>query len=186
MTDCKEIEVRGYKLFVSRDGTVRLPEKRTKWTCMRLGVTSTKTAVFKERVLKPSITKMGYQEVTFVHDRKTFKFSVHRLVAQAFVPGYSPDLVVNHLNGNKLDNRPENLEWTTKGQNTKHAWENNLIPLRGSQNPSSKLNEEQVAWIRRLLNDGVPVRPLSKALGVSDSLIYLIQRGDRWPHIEAA
>lgn len=53
---------------------------------------------------------------------------VHRIVALAFCPNpmNAPD--VNHKNGNKMDNRAENLEWVTRSQNTQHAYATGLIP----------------------------------------------------------
>jgi hypothetical protein len=54
-------------------------------------------------------------------------FRIHWLVAKHFVPGYKPGLQVNHKNGNKLDNRAENLEWVTPRINTIHAIKNGLM-----------------------------------------------------------
>jgi len=69
------------------------------------------------RLLSPRISN-GYY--------RTHIGLVHRLVARAFCDGFAPDLVVNHLNGVRTDNRPENLEWCTPKQNAQHAWETGL------------------------------------------------------------
>lgn len=47
---------------------------------------------------------------------------VHRCVAQAFIPNPNGYPEVNHINGNKHDNRVDNLEWCSRGQNMKHAY----------------------------------------------------------------
>lgn len=47
---------------------------------------------------------------------------VHTLVAKAFVPGYKPGLVVDHINNDSRDNRAENLQWISRGENTEKFW----------------------------------------------------------------
>lgn len=184
MDEWREIEVRGHKMLVSADGEVHLPEKRTTYTYVRLGKPATKTAVFKERRLKASVNNMGYLEVCFVHNRKTYKHLVHRLVALAFVDGYEDGLVVRHKDGDKMNNTPPNLEWVSKARSSAAAWERGLIPLRGEGQPTSKLSEAQVRCIRRLLDKGVSANSLAVVAGVSSSLIYLIRDGKRWAHLD--
>ncbi len=58
--------------------------------------------------------------------RKTVK--VHRLIAFAFIPNPLGLPCVNHKNGDKADNRPENLEWVTHEENNKHARDTGLSP----------------------------------------------------------
>lgn len=184
--DSKEIEVKGYKLLVSRDGTVHQPTKQTTYSYVRFGKTVTRTAVFKARLLRPSMTHMGYLEVCFVHKRKKFRFLVHRLVGMAFVDGYAEGLVINHKDANKLNNAPGNLEWVTKSRNSEHAWENGLIPLIGEDHAGAKLTAKQVSHIRKLLAAGISASTIAAVANVSSSLIYRISQGNRWAHVEAA
>lgn len=81
--------------------------------------------------------------------------SIHRLVAEAFIPNLSSDtIIVNHINGIKHDNYWRNLEWVTISENIQHAVYFNLEkPLIGSDNPSSILNEDIVKHIWMLLID---------------------------------
>lgn len=76
--------------------------------------------------LRPDIGKHGYHRVTLLKDGKRERFLVHRLVALAWLPNPGSRPFVNHLNGNKGDNRPTNLEWCTQGENERHAWRNGL------------------------------------------------------------
>lgn len=67
-----------------------------------------------------------YLKVVLVKDHKSHFVDVHRLVAQAFIPNINNNITVNHINGNKKDNRVENLEWCDSSYNLSHAYENGL------------------------------------------------------------
>lgn len=61
------------------------------------------------------------------------RFFVHRLVAYHFVDGYQDGLVVNHKDGNKLNNEADNLEWVTRSENDLHAFKLGLRKVYPSQ-----------------------------------------------------
>ena len=78
------------------------------------------------RILKMGVNKDGYYELDLrTNDHKHSTKRVHRLVAETFL-GKRPGLVVNHINGNKLDNRAINLEFVTAEQNSTLASEAGL------------------------------------------------------------
>lgn len=78
----------------------------------------------EDKILEPKDDKQGYLRISVgnkIRDR------VHRFVAKAFVPNpYGKDQV-NHINGNKTDNRASNLEWVTSKENTVLAVKQGLI-----------------------------------------------------------
>lgn len=71
------------------------------------------------RVIKPKTTQKGYLKVQLSVSGKAHWRFVHRLVATAFLGGSSK--TVNHIDGNKLNNRLDNLEWATIKENVDHA-----------------------------------------------------------------
>jgi len=76
------------------------------------------------RILKPSESETGYLKITLSRQKKPFKQSIHRLVAQAFVlnPEHLP--YVNHKDENKKNNNPLNLEWCTHKYNCNYGTRN--------------------------------------------------------------
>ena len=104
----------------------------------------------KGKVLRQSYDANKYYKVALCKNGKQKNFSVHRLVAQAFIPNPENKLTVNHKNGDKLDNRVENLEWATREENMQHAYDNGLKKsIKGSSNSNSKLSDDDVRYIRK-------------------------------------
>lgn len=79
------------------------------------------------KILKGSIGENGYKYYRLSKDNNKTMFYAHRLVAEHFLenPNFLP--IVNHKDGNKLNNQLSNLEWVSCSENTKHAHDNNLI-----------------------------------------------------------
>lgn len=73
------------------------------------------------RPLKPSTNHGGYQIINVLANGKRIGLGVHTAVARAFCDGYSPNLQVNHKDGNKSNNAANNLEWVTCLENVNHA-----------------------------------------------------------------
>jgi hypothetical protein len=73
--------------------------------------------------LTPRISSTGYWVVDLSKNSKTYQTKVHRLVAMAFIKNHKNKPLVNHKNGNKLDNSICNLEWVTHSENIRHAFD---------------------------------------------------------------
>lgn len=95
---------------------------------------------------KQLIKTTGYYYVTLYDSRKKVKMkSVHRLVAEAFILNPNSYPVVNHIDGNKLNNNVSNLEWCTISDNVKHAYKIGLVKVKklyGKDNPRAKKVEQ--------------------------------------------
>ena len=74
------------------------------------------------RMLVPHEVKGGYLRVRVTHNGKSRGVLVHRLVAMTFCRREGARDEVNHKDGNKLNNRADNLEWTTRGENLLHSY----------------------------------------------------------------
>ena len=85
------------------------------------------------RIRKLSDNGRGYYSLSLYNHCKHHTISVHRLVAVAFIPNPQNKRTVNHKNGNKKDNRVENLEWATYGENHKHAYATGLKKVSEAQ-----------------------------------------------------
>ena len=76
--------------------------------------------------IEPRIDRGGYYTVRLSKDGQTVTRFVHRLLAAAYIANPENKKLINHKNGNKLDNSLDNLEWCTPSENTKHAYETGL------------------------------------------------------------
>lgn len=113
---------------------------------------------------------------------------IHRWVAENFIPNPNNLPCVNHKDGDKWNNHPDNLEWCTYSQNIQHAFDTGLnVSRRGETHQSARLTQEQVNLIRKIYISGsreYGAKPLGRRFGVSNTHIRRIVRNDRWKERE--
>ncbi len=97
---------------------------------------------YEEKILKPEISR-GYLRCTLSSKNIQKRFLIHRLVSIHFIENYLNKPCVNHIDGDKLNNNVNNLEWVTYSENERHSYK---ILKKTSHN--RKLSETDVEDIR--------------------------------------
>lgn len=170
----KWLDIKGYEgLYqISNDGKVKsLPRQ--------FG------SIFRKKsiILKPKTDRYNYQAVHLSKDNKKSWPTVHRLVAEAFIPNPENKRMVNHKDGNKQNCCSDNLEWVTNDENVAHAVATGLVNNKGISNPKNKLSESDVVEIRKLRNNGYKCNEIAKMFNVNDRSISNITLRKSWVHI---
>lgn len=125
--------------------------------------------------LKPRVDIDGYKTVGLYLEGKVKRIKVHRLVAEAFLPKEEGKDCVNHRDGNKWNNSVANLEWCTRSENSKHAYESGLNHYGSKQRDGKakrrRFSVEQIGEIKSLYQAGVSQRNIGKMYGCDHSVI---------------
>lgn len=136
------------------------------------------------KILKIYIDRYGYEYVALSKNRAMKKHKVHRLVAKHFIGEPKSNKQINHKNGIKTDNYPENLEWCTASENINHAIETGLRDSIGEANASAKLNTTKVLDIRNTYRIGCfTQQEIADAHEVSRQIVGAIIRREVWNHV---
>lgn len=123
-----------------------------------------------EREIIGSLHEDGYLFVTI----KNKQYPKHRLVAELFLENPDNKSVVNHIDGNKQNNRSENLEWCTQSENIKHSVYNHLQGKPIQTNKSKYL--DLIPKVKAMYSTGMSKRKLAKSLGISPPTVtYLLE-----------
>ena len=140
---------------------------------------------FSGRIIKGSVSSFGYVKVRLSNDVKFHDYCMHRIVSEAFIGKCSDGKQVNHIDGNKANNLADNLEYVTPSENLIHSYRiGSHVPLRGETHGRSKLTEENVREIRRLLvKESQHV--IARLFNVSQSTISDISTGNNWGWLDA-
>ena len=108
-----------------------------------IGTVYSRAPHYNGRIKKLTPHKVrGYDYISLYDGQKVFIKQVHRLVAEVFIPNPENKPQVNHKNGNRADNRVENLEWVTPKENVNHSW--NILKRKPNRKIVLQLNGEQI------------------------------------------
>tara|TARA_B100000579_G_scaffold436964_2_gene464643 strand:- start:411 stop:1358 length:948 start_codon:yes stop_codon:yes gene_type:complete len=158
--DTKWIEYNHSNYLISKDGRV--------WSNKR------------QKLLKPGINKPGYKYVVLMINGQGKVHAIHRLVASVYIREMVEKEIVDHINGDKLNNNVENLRILS----TKKNLEEHRKRVRGTKTQGFKLTEKDVAEIKWLLkNTDLNQNDISKRYGVVQSHVSQIHLGLKWKHI---
>lgn len=137
-----------------------------------------------ERNVHPSNAK-GYMRIGLYKNKQCKRKYVHRIVAEAFIPNPDNKPEVNHINGDKTNNKLDNLEWVTASENSYHAVGLGLkYGPKGEQHGASKLTEQNVLEAKILRAEGWMYSSLSRKYGVTEYAINAAINGKTWKHLQ--
>jgi hypothetical protein len=125
--------------------------------------------------------KTGRVYFNFTHRGITKSMLVNRAVALVYLPNPNKWPQVNHLDGNKANNHVDNLEWSTKSANEKHAFATGLKSNRGSANGNAKVTPDQVRMIRAAPAD--TLADLAHSLRITLKTVTDIREKRTWRHL---
>ena len=132
--------------------------------------------------------RRGYQTVNVGTTTNRCQKYVHRLVAIAFIQlpeGYDfDDLTVNHKDYDKENNSVSNLEWMTREENCRDAYNKSSHGNIGSRNKNAKLKEEKVKEIKKMLNDDIDINTIAQMYNVNNRTILDIKYNNTWKRVK--
>lgn len=139
----KEIwkDIKGYEGVYKVSNLGQILSVGRSWVMPNMGFNVHKR---KPKILKQQIDKDGYKYIHLWYKRKQKFYHTHTLVASAFIPNPEKKPQVNHINGNKTDNRVENLEWNTVSENVSHAF--SVLKRKPSRQSAVKCIETNIVY----------------------------------------
>ncbi|NWA63019.1 HNH endonuclease [Pantoea sp. B9002] len=130
-------------------------------------VINTKTG----RILKTNINSAGYERLTIkAGNKKVHSYRVHRLIAEQFIPNDDAlKNTVNHIDGNKLNNSIENLEWCSLEDNIRHAFSSGLHPKTRKPGNYEELVKRNSQMIDMYMKSSSSKAEIGRRFGIKSS-----------------
>jgi hypothetical protein len=180
-----ELEPEVWKDVVGYEGLYEVSNYGRVKSLRKKIVKSTGAEVWFPTIILTPVMRYMYKAVNIYKNKKATMFSIHRLVAKAFIENPTNLKIVNHKDLDKFNNRLFNLEWCTPLENTRHAIRNNAgaAPPQGEKNGQSILTEANVHVIKNSRYK-IKRKDLAKMFNVSIKHIDRVRCGERWGHIK--
>ena len=153
--------------------------KRFRDTTLEVSTLGNVRHLITKREREIVVNSSGYRCVSVTKNCKSITYSVHRMVAETFIPEVAGKLHINHKDGIKLNNAIGNLEWVTPSENVLHALDTGL-KSKGSDLNWSTLNEQDVIEIKEALASGISSMEIAKLFNVSPGTISNLRNGRAW------
>ena len=138
-----------------------------------------------KRILKSNCVGKGYLAVQLSKNSTRKSFQIHRLIALEFIPNSDPEnkTQVNHIDGNKLNNNIDNLEWVTPSENIVHAYEvlnrSPSVPKKKEEKSKKRITDPilQLDKNLKLINEFTTAKIASKETNIEYSSIMKCLKG---------
>lgn len=138
----------------------------------------------KEPKRAESLAPNGYLNVGVRFHPTSYSTGAHRLVYLHFFGEIPDDKTINHKDGNKANNHPDNLEAITPVEQMKHARAKLGFDQDGERNDMAKLTREQVVEIRKKRAAGMSYPKIAAEYGVSTGEVADIAKGTHWKSVK--
>ena len=176
-------------LLLVKSGELEIDSQGRVWRLMKRGGNPKRNGFGVrpcQKVRAEFMTRDGYLLVTTTISGVKTTASAHRIV-WTHIHGSIPNgLTINHRNGEKADNRPENLELATQSQQRRHALtvlNVNRNRPKGSLHPKTRLTETDVVRMRAERASGMKVKDIAKKYKMRPKAVSAICTGRTWKHI---
>lgn len=183
---CKNVEEGAY--FAVLNGELEIDNEGCIWRIAGrhgTGIGTTKVVPCKPRRSESIMGK--YLAVSVMVEGIRYQAQAHRLVFKHFNGSIPEGLTVNHKNGNKHDNRPENLELATQSEQMLHCCHvlktGRAINVRGINSFGAKLLDEDIVAIRILRSKGDTLTAIASVYGICMQNVSNICLRKTWRHI---
>jgi hypothetical protein len=134
-----------------------------------------------KKIKKQYISNNGYWCVRLSKKGKTKLYLTHRLIIGSFIENYSNKRTVNHKDGNKLNNKLDNLEWATDREQMDHAFKNGLLDNNCGENSYlSKLKYKDIYNIIKMKKEKIKEKIIIEKYKISRVHIWRIVNNKRW------